>query len=109
MARYLEFYDKEKTYYYPNNKVATPQEDFPIVDSGLKVVIETDVNGLYFYTAPVPVNVKANEVGVDVTGLSEEDALQVLMDKLNEPIPEPEPTSEERIAAALEYQNLMSM
>ncbi|MBU5331873.1 hypothetical protein KQI61_06655 [Anaerocolumna aminovalerica] len=109
MKVYLEFYNPEKTYYYPNSKIATPEQDFPILLSGMRLVIETDSEGIYFYTAPVSLNMLADRHDVDITGLSDEEALQAIEDKMNEPYPEPEPTSEDRIAAALEYQNLLSM
>lgn len=110
--KYLEFYNREKTYYYPSNEMATPDRvamDFAIVNSGLKLVIETDEDRIYFYTAPVTLKVLANRVGIDIAGLSDEEALQAIEDKMNEPLPDPEPTAEDRIAAALEYQNLLSM
>jgi hypothetical protein len=36
-------------------------------------------------------------------------AILFVFSSMNTPPPEPEPTAEERIAAALEYQNLLSM
>lgn len=109
MKHFLEFYNEEKTYYYPDNKLATPELDFPIVNSGLKLVIETDEEGIYFYTAPVTLKVLANRHDVNINGLSDEEALQAIEDKLNKPLPAPEPTAESRIAAALEYQNLLNL
>ncbi|WP_313133732.1 hypothetical protein [Anaerocolumna sp.] len=109
MKRFLEFYKAEKNYYYPNNKLATPELDYPIVNSGLKMVIETDEDGIYMYTVPTTLNILAGRNEVDITGLSSEEALQAIENKMNEPLPAPEPSAEDRIAAALEYQNLLSM
>lgn len=109
MKRFLEFYNPEKTYYYPNNKLATPELDYPIVNSGLKMVIETDEDGIYMYTVPTTLKILAGRNEVDITGLSDEEALHAIQDKMNEPLPAPEPSAEDRIAAALEYQNLLSI
>lgn len=111
MKTYLEFYNAEKTYYYPDNKVATPELDFPIVNSGLKLVIETDEEGIYFNTFPVTLKMLANRHDVDINGLTDEEALQAIQDKMNTPLPtpEPQPTAEERIAAALEFQNVLAL
>lgn len=108
--KFLEFYNKEKTYYYPNNEEATPDRiamDFAIVNSGLKLVIETDEDRIYLYTAPVTLKVLANRVGIDIAGLSDAEALVAIENKMNEPLPEPAPTPEERIASQMEFQSLL--
>ncbi len=43
------------------------------------------------------------------SSLSEDEAIAKIEELRNAPIPEPDPTAEERIEAALEYQNLANM
>ena len=43
------------------------------------------------------------------SSLSEDEAIARIEELRNAPIPEPDPTAEERIEAALEYQNLANM
>lgn len=113
--RKLTIYDNTKTYYYPSREEATPERvsvDFPIVNAtDLKLVIETDPDdGIMFYTAPEPINNMARGMGLNPADYStDEELLQAMEDILNAPQPEPEPSAEERIAAAMEYQNLMSI
>lgn len=113
MKKYLEVYDKSKTYYFPTMEEATSERisiEYPIVNSGLPCLIETDADGLMFYSAPVTVNLMADRLGVEVKDYySIEEAVKLLEVKLNEPEPDPEPSAEERIASAMEFQNLMSL
>lgn len=109
MKKYFEIYDPQKVYYSPVNEVFTPEHiamNYAIVNSGLPCVIETDKNHIRF-----------NAVGLlteflDFFNLDEDlvgaEAIQALEDKANEVI-EHEPSAEERIAAAMEFQNLLSM
>ena len=62
------------------------------------------------YTAPEPIQVMASRIGADISNCAnDEERLQAISDVLNAPAPESEPSAEERIAAAMEYQNLLSM
>lgn len=112
MYRKLEIYNHEKTYLFPNMCVATPEEvakNYSAVNiPSLTTVIETDESGIMFYTAPEPISVLKSRHGVNQS-LSDEEAIAAIEEILNAPQPDPEPTAEERIAAALEFQNLLSM
>lgn len=98
-----------KTYMYPNGQIATPdviRADFPAVDIFPHVI---EVNGSVCQ-AIQELQALRNIHGIDET-LSDDEALLAIEVKINTPAPlvEKEPTAEERIASALEYQNLLSM
>lgn len=106
----LKIYD-EKTRMYPSGKVATKDTvyaDYPAVKV-FTHVIETDENDEVIYAIN---NLSALRTSYNIDkSLSEQEAVQAIQDIMNtprEPV-EPEPTAEERIAAALEYQNLLAM
>jgi hypothetical protein len=108
----LELFDRTKTYVTPDGRVQTPEAIgmmFAIVNiPDLKLVIQTDITATYLYTAPEPLGTMAQRLGLDYTLYATDEDLLVAMENiLNAPQPEPEPTAEERIAASLEYQNLM--
>ena len=106
----LKIYD-EKTRMYPSGKVATKDivyADYPAVKV-FTHVIETDENDEVIYAIN---NLSALRTSYNIDkSLSEQEAVQAIQDIMNtprEPV-EPEPTAEERIAASLEYQNLLAM
>lgn len=106
----LKIYD-EKTRMYPSGKVATKDTvyaDYPAVKV-FTHVIETDENDEVIYAIN---NLSALRTSYNIDkSLSEQKAVQAIQDIMNtprEPV-EPEPTAEERIAASLEYQNLLAM
>lgn len=108
--RILKIYD-EKTRMYPSGKVATKDvvyADYPAVKV-FTHVIETDENDEVIYAIN---NLSALRTSYNIDkSLSEQEAVQAIQDIMNtprEPV-EPEPTAEERIAASLEYQNLLAM
>ncbi|GAA4294263.1 hypothetical protein GCM10023142_31180 [Anaerocolumna aminovalerica] len=109
---YLEFYDPTKTYVFQNLVVATPdliQVNYPaIANPDLKCVIMTDATHTVFKGYGILSNY-IDEYHIDVAGKEDEDILKEIEYKMNEPLPVPKPTAEDRIAAALEYQNLLSM
>jgi hypothetical protein len=111
MKRYLTVYDSSKNYLYPSKEIATPElvsQHYPLVNMGIKCVIETDSTGLMFYTSPESLDVLRGIHEIDES-LTDEDALTAIEEILNTPEEvNTEPTAEERIAAALEYQNLLS-
>lgn len=104
-------YTGEKTYMYPSMKIATPEvvkRDYPAV-TVFPHIIETDESEQMIYSIR-NLAVARSQNNID-SELSEEEAIAKLQEIRNTP-PEPveeEPTAEERIAAALEYQNLLSM
>lgn len=108
----LYFFDKTKTYIYPNNKLATPDvvaKDFPATQVGVKYVVTSDEEGVIMSGLDMFSTLKS-VYQID-SSLSDEEALQAIEDILNAP-PEPvddTPSAEERIAAALEYQVMTSL
>jgi len=107
----LELFDRTKNYITPDGNIHTPESlrnDYTIIQiPDAKLVIETDVTGMYMFTVPEPLYSKAQRMNLDYTQFETDEALLTAMeDILNAPEPEPEPSAEERIAAAMEYQNL---
>ena len=102
-------YDPSKTLMYPNGTVADPArilKDFPAV-TAFAHVIETDDSETMCYAVMALDALKTNH-GLDA-GLSNEQAVVAINEIMRTPPPEPEPSAEERIAAALEYQNLLTL
>lgn len=102
----LEKWMGTKTYMYPNGELATPEiikNDFP---AGLIFthVIETDQKGQVCF-AFMNLSALETQYGIDPE-LSDEESITLIEAKMNEPQPIPEPSAEERIASAMEYQNL---
>lgn len=108
--RYLEKYTGEQTYMFPNGVLATKEavlEQFPAALYFVHVV-ETDENHQVMYALSNLSSLRSLQ-GIDTT-LSEEEAIQALQDKLNEEVVvQSLPTANERIAAALELQNMLVM
>ena len=110
--RIIEKYTGTQTYMYPSGAMATPERvkaDTPAVNY-FPFVVETDEGHQVMFSLQ---NLMAMRGFYNIDpGLTEEDAIVAIQDLLNvEPAvdPDPESTPEERIAAALEYSNLMSM
>lgn len=108
--RTLKIYD-EKTRMYPSGKVATKDvvyADYPAVKV-FTHVIETDENDQVIYAIN---NLSALRTSYNIdkalTDQEAVDAIQKIMNTPTEPVEEPV-TADERIAAALEYQNLLTM
>ncbi len=107
----LIFYDKKTTYMYPSGKIATPEviaKDYE-ASQVFKFVIETDKNQEVIYGF-YPFSSLKSKYNID-TSLSDDEILLAIEEIVNTPeeMVEAEPTAEERIAAALEYQNMASM
>lgn len=105
----IKLYDNKKTYMYPNGVVATPEKiikDFPAANV-FPHIIETDEYEQVLFSIQNFAAVKS-QMGID-PNLSDEEVISKIEELRNKPAPEPEPDSLERVAAALEYQNLMSM
>lgn len=109
----IEKFTGKKTYMYPNGAIAAPEtikKDFPAVEV-FTHIIETDEAGQVCF-AVQNLSAVRSQMGIDPS-LSEAEAIKAIEDMRNAPAPEPEanpePSAEERIAAALEYQNLISL
>lgn len=103
----LEKFDGSKTFMFPNGALATPEEirsQFPAVDTFTHVL---EING-NVCQAVMELQALRSLHNIDES-LSEEEAIQALEQIINTPPPEPEPTAEERIAAALEFQNILAL
>lgn len=106
----LEIYDPKKSYITPSLNVISPEEvqaTYPAVNVS-KCVITTDVDTVMMY-AIEPFSAMTQRLNVDASLYeTDEEVLQAMEEILNAP-PEvnDEPLVEERIASALEYQNLM--
>lgn len=102
----LERYTGEKIYMYPNGAVATPdrvKSDYPAVEY-FPHVIEVNGNTL---SAIYEIGAIRQYYNIDET-LTDDEAILAIQDIRNAPA-EVVITAEERIASALEYQNLMSI
>ena len=105
----IEKYTGTKTYMFPNGAIATPEAvlaQFPAI-LAFAHIIETDEAGEVLFAVQNLAAMKSH-YGIDKS-LSEAEAITAIQDIINAPPPEPEPSAEERIAAAMEYQNLMSL
>lgn len=106
----IEKYTGEKTYMFPNGALATPevmQQEFPAV-LAFAHIIETDEAGEVAF-AVQNLNAMRSLYGIDST-LTEEEAIAAIQEIVNtEPEVVDEPSAEERIAAALEYQVMASL
>lgn len=105
----IEKYDGSKTYMFPNGDLASPErvkKDYPAVEAFTHIV-ETDEAGQVMFALQNLAAIKS-QMGID-SSLSEEEAIAKVEELRNTPAPEPEPTAEERVAAALEFQNVLNM
>ena len=105
----IEKYTGTKTYMYPNGALATPEvmkQDFSAIEA-FTHIIETDEAGQVCFAVQNLAAVRS-QLGIDAS-LTEEEAIAAIEELRNAPVPEAEPSAEERIAAALEYQNLLTM
>lgn len=105
----IEKYTANKTYMFPNGELATPErvrKDYPAVDT-FAHIIETDEAGQVMFAIQNLAAIKS-QMGLDI-GLSDEEAISQIEEIRNTPPPEPGVSAEERIAAALEFQNVLNM
>ena len=101
-------YDGTKTFMYPNGEVATPERvlaDFPAVLT-FPHIIETDEAEEVCF-AVQNLSAMRSIYNIDFS-LNEEEAILAIQEVINTE-PEYEPSAEERIASALEYQNMASL
>lgn len=102
-------YTGEKTFMYPNGAIATKErvlQDFPAALTFTHIIETDEAEEVCF--AVQNLSAMRGVYNIDVT-LTEAEAIAAIQEVINAPEPEPEPSAEERIASALEYQNLMSM
>lgn len=103
----LEKFDGQKTYMFPSGEIATPEkirEQFPAVDYFTHVL---EING-NVCQAVMELAALRSIHNIDPS-LSDDEAIAEIEAIINTPPPPSEPTPEERIAAALEYQNLLTL
>ena len=103
----IEKYTGEKTYMFPNGALASKNEvlaEFPACLTFTHIV-ETDEAGEVMFAMQ---NLSAMRSHYEIdTSLTEEEAIAKIQEIVNTPpVVDESPTAEERIAAALEYQNL---
>jgi hypothetical protein len=104
----VEKYTGTKTYMFPNGELATPEVvhgQFP-ASAAFGHIVETDEAGEVMFAFQNLAAVRS-QLGID-PALSEAEAIAAIEVARNT-VPVAEPTPEERIAAALEFQNLMNM
>lgn len=109
MKKKIEKYTGDKTYMFPNGAIATKEAVLKQFPAALSFVhfVETDENGEIMWAFQ---NLSAMRTMYEIdSSLSEEEALAKIEEIINTPPPEPEPSAEERMAAAMEFQNLMSL
>lgn len=105
----IEKYNGSKTYMFPNGDLATHdvvKEKFPAV-STFTHIVETDEAGQVMFAIQNLAAIKS-QMGID-SNLSDAESIKQIEDIRNAPAPEPEVTPEERIAANLEWQTLLSL
>ena len=114
MKRYA-IWDKKSPVFTPSGAMFTAEqwmEQYPIaaLDSIVVVCAAGEINGGLFATLGQMVQQYEN-AGCDfsacTTNEEKLEAIEAFEDAMNAPVENTEPTAEERIAAALEYQNLM--
>lgn len=106
----IEKYTGEKTYMFPNGDIGTPEKvyaQWPAAKS-FTFIVETDEGGEVMWGFDNLSAICSME-GIDKI-LSEEEKIAKIQEIRNT-VPEVDntPSAEERIAAALEYQNVMAM
>ena len=102
-------YTGEKVFMFPNGAIATKErvlEDFPAALTFTHIIETDEAEEVCF--AVQNLSAMRGFYNIDAS-LTEDEAIAAIQDIINAPEPEPEPSAEERIASALEYQNLMSM
>lgn len=105
----IEKYNPTKTYMFPNGTMATPQvvqERYPAVNV-FEHLVETDEQGQVMFALQNLAAIRG-QMNID-SSLSSDEAIAKIEELRNAPQPEPEPSAEERIASALEFNNVLNM
>lgn len=105
----IEKYDSTKTYMFPSGDIATPErvaKDYSAVKY-FDHIVETDEAGQVLFSLQNLAAVRS-QMGIDAS-LSEDEAIAKIEEIRNAPPPEPEVSAQDRIAAALEFNNLLNM
>lgn len=105
----VEKYTGEKTYMFPNGALATKEavlQKFPAALTFTHIV-ETDEEGQVMWAFQNLAAMKTIHGIAKET--SEADAIAQIQTIINTPAPDPEPSAEERMAAAMELQALNSL
>lgn len=109
MGKKVIKYTGEKTYMFPNGELANKErvlKDFPAALT-FTHIMETDENEEMCFSMQ---NLSAMRGIYNIdSSLTEDEAIASIQDIINAPAPEVEPSAEERIASALEFQNMMSL
>lgn len=106
----IEKYTGEKTYAFPNGEIASPETVYAKWPAAKKFayVVETDESGEIMWGVG-NLSAVCSKYNIDMT-LSEEEKISKIQNLRNLVREEDTtPSAEERIAAALEYQNVMAM
>ena len=101
-------YDGAKTFMYPNGAIATKErvlQDFPAALTFAHIIETDEAEEVCF--AVQNLSAMRGIYNIDAS-LTEAEAIAKIEEIINTE-PEYEPSAEERIASALEYQNLMAM
>lgn len=101
-------YDGTKTFMFPNGHLATKErvlQEFPAALT-FTHIIETDEHEEVCF-AVQNLSAMRGVYGIDST-LTEAEAIAAIQEVVNA-VPEVEPSAEERIASALEFQNMMTL
>lgn len=102
-------YDGTKTFMFPNGHLATKErvlQEFPAALT-FTHIIETDEHEEVCF-AVQNLSAMRGVYGIDSI-LTEAEAIAAIQEVVNAPQPEAEPSAEERIASALEFQNMMTL
>ena len=102
-------YNGTKTFMYPNGEIATPErvlQDFPAALTFTHIVETDEAEEVCF--AVQNLSAMRGVYGIDAA-LTEDEAIIAIQEVINAPEPESEPSAEERIASALEFQNMMAL
>ena len=105
----IEKYTGTKTYMFPNGEIATPEvmeQNYPAITTFTHIIGTDEMGEVCF--AVQNLSAMRGFYGID-SSLTEAEAIAAIQEIVNTPEPEADPSAEERIAAALEYQNLASM
>lgn len=102
----IELYDGKKTFTFPTGKIAEPadiEEMFPAI---LKFPHLLEINGNTLQAVQELAGMRQFHQIDDA--LTDEEAIAAIQEKVNAPQPEPSPSAEDRIAASLEYTNMLN-